>query len=81
MATQQTGTNTVTHTYYAYPCEASQYTLTLYDGNTNDEIGPATIAQIEASAHAPNGLILIDEDGDVTTEQERYAVKRLVYVV
>lgn len=44
-------------------------TFRLFDGDTTDEIGPATAAQIEASlAAGDTGLILIDGDGDVVED-------------
>jgi hypothetical protein len=46
----------------------------LYDAETNDDLGPATDAQIVVSDAAAErydgvGIILIDEDGDPISEQ------------
>ena len=58
--------------------------LSLFDYDTNEDLGLATAEQIEASfAEAAGGVIAIDADGDVVpTGQEAFAPRplRIVYV-
>lgn len=51
--------------------------LSLYDGDTAELLGPATDAQVAASVAAkPDGIILIDADGDVV-EPGSWAAERI----
>jgi len=57
----------------------------LYDADTTEDLGPATMAQVVASAAADakgqHGIFAIDGDGDVVHEGEQvFGPTRTVYV-